>query len=74
MKTIVILNVLRDVFMAVETQTALAGSVKRNVAGGALGLEVGMSLDEIPWHDQRLNSLSSSIETCETGEHYDQSC
>jgi hypothetical protein len=62
-------NVFADVFMAVATQIILAGTIKRNVAGRAFGLEFGMTANHFTGHDQRLNGLSSSSATCEANKH-----
>jgi hypothetical protein len=73
MEALVVLNVLRDIFMAVATQAILSRAVKRNVAGRTAGLEIRVPANEFAGHDQRLNSLSVSGNTCETSKHYNKS-
>jgi hypothetical protein len=73
MEALVILDIFRDIFMAVATQAVLSRAVKRNVAGRTIGLEIRVPANEFAGHDQRLNSLSVSGKTCETSKHYNKS-
>ena len=68
-KTDVAVNVVSNIFMTIATQSVLTRTIKRNVARRAFRLEFRMPLDEIARHDQRLNRLSGSGETCEASKH-----
>ena len=72
-KTLTVFHVIRNVFMAITTQTILARAIERDVAGRALGLKIGMPAYEFTRHDQRLNRLSISGDTCKTAKHCYQS-
>ena len=50
-------DVIRDDFVAVHTQSALRLLVKGLVAARTLGFDIGMALDDVAGHQQRLDVL-----------------
>lgn len=64
-KAELVAEVRGDILVAVATQSILAGTIKRYMAGRTFRLELCMPANQITRHDQRLNSLSSSRATCE---------
>jgi hypothetical protein len=58
-------NIGRDRFMAFEAETRLLRSVERIVTGSAIVLDVGVSFDDRPRHDQGFERRCGHRPRCE---------
>lgn len=51
-KSGLVANVARNVFVAGKAKFGLPVPIERDVAGAALSFDVRMTLDDLAWHDQ----------------------
>ena len=58
METGFLIDICRDIFMAIHAQQTLTFFIEHFVAGGTFALEVGVVGNDFARHDQRLNILS----------------
>ena len=63
-------NIRTHIFVTIHTELSLAGLIEHDMAGGTLGLDLGVSFDDIARHDKRLDVLRRGVGKCECSHHH----
>jgi len=58
-------DIVRNVFVTTKAELVLFGPAKGNMARCTFGLQVGVRLNDIAWHQQRFDALSQQVRRIE---------